>query len=171
LRPGRELNHRGLETLTGLRTVQAFSQEGYEYRRYEQSSERTYRLSVKRQLLVMLADPLTEGLAAIVLVCFMFVALQGVLSLSVLITVIFMLYRLQPPIKNITHHLSQITSLSASVSTVLKFLQTEDKSYIRSGELPFLGLQQTLRFEGVSFLLRQPWTNGLETTGSEHSPR
>lgn len=151
-----QLSHRTLETLTGIRTIRAFGQETYEYKRYQENSELTYKAFVKRMLAVMLADPLTEGLAAMVLVGFMFVAFQGALSLSVLITVIFMLYRLQPPIKSITYNFSQITASTASVTTILAFLQRDDKPYTCSGSLQLTALQQAIRFENVSFYYEHP---------------
>jgi ABC-type multidrug transport system fused ATPase/permease subunit len=141
-----QLSHRTVETLTGIRTIRAFGQEDYEHKRYQESSELFYKLSVKRLLMVMLAEPLTEGLAAMVLVGFMFVTFQGALSLSVLVTVIFMLYRLQPPIKSITYNFSQITASTASISTILDFLVRENKPYTCSG-----AMQLAICFENVSF--------------------
>ncbi len=146
-----QLSHRTTEALSGIRTIRAFGQEAYEYERYQHCSEHCYLASVKRFLVVMLADPLTEGMVAMVLVGFMFVAFQGGLSLSVLVTVIFMLYRLQPPIKSITYNLSFITSSAASIKNVLDFLAREDKPYTHSGAVNLSALQHAIRFEQVSF--------------------
>lgn len=146
-----QLGHYSLEALTGLRTVHAFGQEDKEYHRYQVHSERFCQLSTQRLRMVLLADPVTEGLAAMVLVGFMFVAFQGLLSLPVLITIIFMLYRLQPPIKRITNHLSNITASTASITSVLDFIRRDDKPYTRSGELKLPALHQALHFENVSF--------------------
>lgn len=150
-----QLTHMLKEGLLGVRTIHAFGREHYETKRFADVAERTCRTDVRQELLISLSSPLSEGLVAMVLVGLVFLALQAHIALSVLVTIAFMLLRLQPQIQNANANGSALLSLKANTEAVIGFLDSHDKPYPHSGSRPFRHLQQNIRFEHVGFTYGQ----------------
>ncbi len=156
----RQLGSRGLdedntlvqrvkETLLGTNTIRAFGRETYERQRFKENSERARRLHLHRDLLLALAHPLTEFLAAIVLVMLVYLALNAGVQLAVLAAMAFMLLRLQPQIQNANANLATLASLDSQVVEVVDLMETGDKPSIRSGSQSLSRPVQGVRFENV----------------------
>lgn len=64
---------------------------------------------------------------------------------------IFILYRLQPKVKQLDRARVGLDALKASVEEFMSLLNRSDKPYIRSGRIPFKGLKQVISFESVTF--------------------
>lgn len=138
------------ESLLGANTIRAYGREIYERQRFEKNSERLRRLHLHRDLLLALAHPLTEFLAAVVLIMLVYLALNAGVELAVLAAMAFMLLRLQPQIQNANANLATLASLDAQVAEVLDLMDTCGKPSIYSGSQQPPRLRQGIRFEHVS---------------------
>jgi len=145
------LTSRLLEGLTGMKVIRAFSHEQHEQQRFDRASEAVRRTFTKLEVLSSAVGPLSEVLAAALLVCILVVGLQDRATLPTLLTFIFILYRLQPQVKQFDSGRIGLSAVTASVVDVLSLLDRSDKPYIRSGTLPFKGLKQAIAFKAVTF--------------------
>jgi len=151
LRANNALSQRLKEALLGIRTIRAFGREGYEDGRFAEASWQSCRYATQQGALVSLAHPLSEGLAAIVMIGAVFLALQAHYALSVLVMVVFVMFRLQPQIQTANTNFTQLTALSAPVKAAMAWLDTHDKPYLSSGTRLFGHLERGIRFEQVTF--------------------
>jgi subfamily B ATP-binding cassette protein MsbA len=151
LKASKHLHDLMVEGLTGIKTIQAFGRELYEQKQFEHVSRQARNLLVKLRLLSAMVEPFYEGLTVAVLVCVMFIALKNQITLPILITFIFMLYRLQPRVKNFDHNRIEIIALTSSVKEVMSLLDSSNKPYVRSGKIPFPGLEHGIFFNSVTF--------------------
>lgn len=140
-----------VEGFTGMRVIRAFGNESYEQERFEQASEQVQTSNMKLATLYAITGPLSEILSVALLVCILIVALQNRSNIATLLTFIFMLYRLQPSMRKLDNDRVNLVGLTASVNDVMSLLNSSDKPYIRSGQIPFQGLQQAIAFESVTF--------------------
>ena len=145
------LNNLMVEGLTGIKTIQAFSREAYEQKQFECASKQVRDLYVKLRMLSAMVDPISEGLAVALLVCIMLIALHNQVTLPILVTFIFMLYRLQPQVKQFDNNRLQVVALTSSVKDVMSLLESSEQPYIRSGKISFPGLEQAISFASVTF--------------------
>jgi subfamily B ATP-binding cassette protein MsbA len=84
--------------------------------------------------------------------CVILVAFYTQVTLPVLITFIFMLYRLQPQVQKLNSNLTQVIALSNYVKSVFLLLEREDKPYVISGNVNFHELRKGITFDAVNFL-------------------
>ncbi|BBL77329.1 ABC transporter ATP-binding protein [Methylomagnum ishizawai] len=146
-----EISHLIKETLAGLRTIHAFGRETYELGRFEAAHLASHRLEFKQERMVALAHPLSEGLAAMVLMGLVILALRTGLSLPILATLVFMLLRLLPHIQSANTQITVILSRSAAVCSVLDLLDGRGKLYPKAGSARFGGFRRDIHFERVCF--------------------
>ena len=146
-----QLSKLAIEGFTGIKTIRAFGRESDEKRRYQQASQQLTRLNLKQEMQSALLEPVSEGLAVAILIMVMLIAAQAQIGLSVLITFIFMLYRLQPQVYKLNYNLNQIAILCSSIREVYALLNHAEAEYLVSGSVDFCGLKQGIRFEQVSF--------------------
>lgn len=145
------LTSRMLEGLTGMKVIRAFSHEPHEQQRFDRASEAVRATFTKLEVLSSAVGPLSEVLAAALLVGILVVGLQDRTTLPTLLTFIFILYRLQPQVKQLDSARVGLIAITASVEDVLSLLERSDKPYIRSGTIPFKGLKQAIAFKAVTF--------------------
>jgi subfamily B ATP-binding cassette protein MsbA len=146
------LGNRMWEGLVGMKVIRAFGRESYEQERFERASKRVSTTFLKLDMLSATVNPLSEVLSAALLVCILVIALvQNRAGLPTLLTFIFILYRLQPQVKQLDSARVALVALTSSVEDVMSLLDRSDKVYIRSGQIPFHGLQQAISFECVTF--------------------
>lgn len=144
--------NRMAEGFAGMRVIRAFGHESYEQERFEQASEWARTLDINRHKLYATIGPLSEVLSAALLLCILVIALlQNRSALPTLLTFSFMLYRLQPQVKQLDSNRINLIGLMGSVEDVMSLLNRFDKPYIRSGRISFKGLKQAIYFESVSF--------------------
>lgn len=151
LAAGIKLQQTSLEAITGILTIRAFGHELYEQKRFEQASKQARDISFQLQRLSALIEPVSEGLAVLLLVGLMLFTLWAQLSLPVLVTMIFMLYRLQPQVKQFDTNRNFLLTYNSSVDKLNAFLNPADKPYILSGCVPYTNLKHGIVFESVSF--------------------
>jgi len=145
------LTNQMLEGLTGMKVIRAFSHEPYEQKRFDRSSEAVRTTFTKLELVSGAVGPLSEVLAAVMLVCILVIGLQDRDTLPTLLTFIFILYRLQPQVKQFDSARVGLLAVTASVKDVLSLLDRSDKPYIHSGTIPFQGLKHDIAFKEVTF--------------------
>jgi subfamily B ATP-binding cassette protein MsbA len=146
-----ELAHRMVEGIDGIRVIRAFSREFHEQSRFDQTSDWLRRLMLRLSFLDGVIHPVHEVLAAALVLAILFIAAPKASDVSVLLVFAFVLYRVQPRIKELDAARVRIAALSPSVEEVLSLLDTSDKQYVSSGKVTHLGFQQDIVFDRVSF--------------------
>jgi ATP-binding cassette, subfamily B, bacterial MsbA len=142
---------RMVQTIDGMKVVRAFGREPYEQKRFNRVSERISRLVMKLMIAAGLVNPVYEVLAGGLLVYVLFTALQSPSGLTPLLVFIFVLYRLQPKVKELDEQRVKLSSLSASVEDVMSLLNRTVHLYPTSGKISIHRLEKGIRFECVSF--------------------
>lgn len=146
------------EGFSGMKVIRAFGRESYEQERFNTLSKKVSYTFLKLDILSGSISPLSEVLSVILLMCILVIALlQDRSYLPTLLTFIFILYRLQPQVKQLDAARISLMALTSAVNEVMSLLNCYDKPYIHSGHIPFNNLKQSIYFESVSFLY-----NGLE---------
>ncbi|MBL0408245.1 ABC transporter ATP-binding protein [Microvirga aerilata] len=67
------------------------------------------------------------------------------------LTLVALIYRLQPHVRELQGHLMAVFSLEAALSTVVNDLMADGRPYPPNGKRAFAGLQREITFENVSF--------------------
>ncbi|MCD6306249.1 MAG: ABC transporter ATP-binding protein [Deltaproteobacteria bacterium] len=144
---------RMVQALEGMKVVRAFGREPYEQNRFNKASEGISRLVMKLTLAAGLVNPVYEILAGGLLVYVLFTALRTPAGLTALLVFIFILYRLQPKIKELDEQCIKLSSLSASVADVMSLLDHAaiHPSSPSSGNVPVQDLKKGIHLHHVSF--------------------
>jgi subfamily B ATP-binding cassette protein MsbA len=146
------LGNRMWEGLAGMKVIRAFGRESYEQERFDVASREVRNTFLKLDMLSGVVNPLSEVLSVVLLLYILVVALlQDRAALPTLLTFIFILYRLQPQVKQLDSYRVGLMALTSSVEDVMSLLDRSDKPYIYSGQIPFEGLQKAISFESVTF--------------------
>jgi ATP-binding cassette, subfamily B, bacterial MsbA len=140
------------EGLAGMKVIRAFGREDYEQERFDRVSRKVRSTFFKLDVLSASVTPISEVLSAVLLVCILVITLlQDKSSLPRLLTFIFILYRLQPQVKQLDATRVSLITLSSAVDDVMSLLDDADKPYIRSGNISLKKLKKGIYFESVSF--------------------
>ncbi|MEP0917155.1 ABC transporter ATP-binding protein/permease [Leptolyngbya sp. DQ-M1] len=140
------------ESLGGMRVIRSFGRESYEQARFDAASGQVRDMFFKLAVLSGIVPPLSELLSATLVLFILVVAVnQAQTTLPTLLTFVFILYRLQPKIKQIDSACVSLLGLTSSIAEVSTLLDRSDKPYLQSGALPFPGLQQSISFRNVAF--------------------
>jgi ATP-binding cassette, subfamily B, bacterial MsbA len=142
---------RMVQAIDGMKVVRAFGREGYEQKRFDTVSGRISRLVMKLIVAAGLVNPVYEILAGGLLVYVLFTTLQTPSGLAPLLVFIFVLYRLQPKIKELDEQRVKLSSLSASVEDVMSLLDCTASPYPVCGSIPIKGLKRGICFDRVFF--------------------
>jgi ATP-binding cassette, subfamily B, bacterial MsbA len=142
---------RMVQTIEGMKIVRAFNREPYEQKRFDTVSERISELVMRVVVAAGLVNPVYEILAGGLLIYVLFTTLGSPLGLTPLLVFIFVLYRLQPKMKELDEQRVKLHALSASVSDVMSLLDQSTRRHVTSGETPIHGLNKGIRLEHVSF--------------------
>ena len=146
-----QMGQTALETVSGIRTIRAFGCEPYEQKQFARYSQHLRDTAFRLSMLSALIEPVFEGLAVILLVGLMLFTIFTQLSLPVLVTMIFMFYRLQPLVKKFDADRTALLTINSSIEKLQAFLNPVDKPYIRSGSVPYTGLKDAIRLRSVGF--------------------
>ncbi len=145
------LANRMLEGFGGMRVIRTFGREAHEQGRFDRASRRVSNVFLRMGLANGLVGPIYELLAVALLVVILVVMLRGGASLPALLVFVFVLYRLQPKIRQLDHARVGLAGYAGSVDEVMSLLDRADKPYTASGSEPFDRLGEAIRFEGVTF--------------------
>ncbi len=140
------------EGFSGMKTIRAFGRERYEQRQFDETSNKVRTTFFKLDILSGIVSPLSEVLSAVLLLFILVVALlQDKTALPTLLTFIFILYRLQPQVKQLDGARVGLMALTSAVDEVISLLDCSDKPYIRSGSISFPSLTQGICLKSVDF--------------------
>lgn len=147
---------RAIETITGIRTIQAFATQDFERQRFYQASSGVLNASMKAVRGWAIVRPLAEGLATTILIAMIVVALtlfvaNGTLQIASLLTFLFILFRLVPAVHEINGNRAMLNTAWGALDNVRELLRTDNKPYLQDGTKPFTGLQRAIAFESVDF--------------------
>jgi subfamily B ATP-binding cassette protein MsbA len=150
-RANSELAHRMVEGIDGMRVIRAFVRENYEQARFDSTSNRLRQVMLRMNVLEGIVHPVYEILAAALVLIILLVAVPNARDSSVLLVFAFVLYRIQPRVKEFDASRVRLAALSTSVEEVFSFLNTADKVYTISGSVAHLRGDPTIVFDKVSF--------------------
>jgi subfamily B ATP-binding cassette protein MsbA len=156
-----DLAHRMVEGIDGMRVIRAYGREPYEQDRFDSTSDRLRRAILRMGYIEGAVHPVHEILMAALLLAVLFVTARSATDISVLLVFVFVLYRLQPRVKDFEACRVRLAALSSSVSAVTSVLDTAGKEYIRSGSVPHPGLEDAIVFDHVSFQYEQESESAL----------
>ncbi len=147
-----ELAARIWEGFGGMKVIRSFGREAHEQARFDQASVDVRNTFLKLDMVSGLVSPVSEVLSAILLLLSLLFAMQSDRSaLPALLTFIFILYRLQPKIKQLNSARVGLVALASSVEDVLSLLDSSNKPYLQSGTEPFRQLQRGIALRSVTF--------------------
>ena len=140
------------EGFSGMKAIRYFGREDYEQARFDRASKEVRNTFFKMNILFGLVNPISEILAGILLVGMLVISLrQNPAALPTQLTFIFILYRLQPKVRQLDGCRAGLAALSSSVDEVMYLLDDSDKPYIRSGNISGKSFKQAIVFKDVSF--------------------
>ncbi len=147
-----QVQHTALEHLGGMRAIRAFNLEEYSHGVFRAQASELPRL---RAAIARSRARLVTIFEAIIMACLMVIVYFSVtwarMSIPVLLTFVFILFRLYPKIGGMNKALHQAISTAPGAVAVARLIQATRSPSIRSGQKPFRQLREGVRFERVSF--------------------
>lgn len=152
----KELSAIGLESLSAMKLIHLFSQEGLILARFAAAVEhyticqdRLNRLTILNRPMFMMVSTVMMG----VLMLAGTVLLPGPAEtwLGSIILFIIVAFRLMSPLAQLNDSTSQIQGLLPAVSTVFEFLNRQDKPYIQDGSAPLEQFRNKLTLENITY--------------------
>lgn len=145
-----------LELINGIRTVQAFSAQEFERKRFDSANFQLLQASNNSRKIQALVEPLSEGVAtailmAMLIVAFNFLIPNGQLHTASLLTFLFVLLRLMPIRRQLDGARVKLGNFQGPVRNIRELLRTDDKTYIQNGVVQFSGLQRAIELVSVDF--------------------
>jgi subfamily B ATP-binding cassette protein MsbA len=145
-----------LEFINGIRTVQAFAAQDFERQRFYNASLQVLKSSTKSRAAQALVEPISEGMATIILFGILFLAFavlipNGQLQSAGLLTFLFVLLRLMPIRRQLDGARAKLSSFQGSFANIRELLRTDNKTYLRNGRLQFTKLLRAIEFVCVDF--------------------
>jgi len=146
-----ELGDLMVEGIDGMRVIRAFGRERHEQRRFERCSARVRAAFFRMHLLEEAVHPVHDLLAGVLLLSILFATARSGNDVSTLFVFAFVLYRLQPRVKDADAARVRLVALSPSVDEVLSLIDATERQRIASGRSRPSGLDAGIAFERVSF--------------------
>ena len=146
-----ELAHRMVEGIDGMRVIRAYGREDYEQGRFDRASDRLRRTILRMGFVEGAVHPVHEVLVAALLLTILFATSRGATDLPILLVFVFVLYRLQPRVKDLEASRVRLDALASSVEEVVSLLDVADKESVKSGQIVHPGVDDGIVFDRVSF--------------------
>lgn len=149
------------EFISGIRVVKAFGTEEYEAGRYDNLNQGYQRQMIALKRRSDMASPMTEVLSILVVISIILyggsqiLGQSGTLRSSEFIAFIALFSQFLAPIKSFSGAISRIQRGIASYQRVEEFLAIPETVQEKPDCIPFSGLQDAIRFEGVTFRYEQ----------------
>ncbi len=145
-----------LEFINGIRTVQAFAAQDFERKRFYDANSKLLQASNKSRSAQALVEPLSEGVATIMLIGMLILAFSvlipnGQLQSAQLLTFLFVLLRLMPIRRQLDGARVKLSTFQGPLSNVKELLRTDDKTYLQSGKVQFSRLKRAIELVSVDF--------------------
>ena len=147
---------RASELVNGIRTIQTFSAQEFERKRYYGASDEVVDSATLAAKKIVLIKPLAEVIATTILIGMIIVGMtvfvaNGSLKVAELLTFLFILFRLVPALKELNGDFAQLSSYKGSIQNIQTLLETHNKPYILNGNRPFPGLHKAIELVDVDF--------------------
>ena len=144
------------ESISGIRVVQAFSMEEYERKRFFSHTAGYLRRFVRMEALGALAGPLTEFLGVVGVVVILWYGGRQVLLTETISSDWFLMFlaaslSTMQPLRNISRANTALQTGLAATGRVFEILDTESAIKNIQGAEPISGLDDVIRYEGVTF--------------------
>ena len=140
-----------MEGVEGMRVIRAFGREQYEQERFERCSNRARRAFLRMHFLEEAVHPIHDFLAAALLLLIVFATARSGADVSGLLVFAFVLYRLQPRVKEFDASRLRLIALSPSVEEVRGLIGPAGKQYLTAGATVHQRLDRGIVFDRVSF--------------------
>jgi ATP-binding cassette, subfamily B, bacterial MsbA len=153
---GAEMAGIATEYINGVRTIQGSWSQAFEEKRFDKAAHRFTAAYMESNRIGNSVFPIAEASATTILIGIILVATatfvnSGTLHAISLLAFLFALFRLLPILAHMNSSWGIIATFSGSLQVVHELLRTDNKSYIRDGEIEFSRLQQQITFESVDF--------------------
>ena len=153
---GADFTSSGIELISAMRTIQTSSTENFERHRFYAVSERVKAALFRLNKAVDLIRPLAEAISvtiviSVIILGFDFLVASGSLRPSSLLTFMFVLFRMMPLVEQVNGLRVELGSYGGSIDKIKQILKTEDKVYLKNGNVEFEKLQHSIDFINVSF--------------------
>lgn len=145
-----ELADRMTQGIDGMRVIRAFGQEQKEAERFRTASDRVRDAIVRSAFLEESVSPIFEVLAAALILGVLVFAASSATDFSLALVFLFVLYRLQPRLRDIDQARVRLATLGASVDEVALMLEPRDDGAM-SGSGTIERVERGIGFEAVSF--------------------
>ena len=146
------LNALAVEDLSGIRVIKGFLIERLRWAEYQRRAEdvkdATVRVGMNAQRMAFVQETAAFGLIGVLL--FVGAAIMG-LELAVLLTLLFVLFRLAPRVTNINNSRHALAVAMASLQNVDTAIQSTANPNVVSGETQFVGLETAIELQDLDF--------------------
>ena len=140
-----------VEGIEGMRVIRAFGREPDEQRRFERCSARVRSAFFRMHLLEEAVHPVHDLLAGVLLLSILFATARSGSDVSTLFVFAFVLYRLQPRVKDADAARVRLVALSPSVEEVVSLLDATARQPLVSGTVVQPAPERAIAFEHVTF--------------------
>lgn len=146
----------GLEALSAMKVIRLFGQEKFERARFDKTVKKANHADMRSILLTTLIPPITEIFTMGMFTFILFLSAKFFIHqpdslLPLLLTFLFILYRIQPRFTQYNSNRSRIANNLSGVDAVLQILSEVKKQLVKSGSKKFDKLQKEIQFENVTF--------------------
>jgi ATP-binding cassette, subfamily B, bacterial MsbA len=153
---GADFTSTGIELISAMRTIQTSSTQDFERIRFYNVSEKVKKALYKLNKAVDIIRPLAEAISTTILICVIVFAfntfvVSGQLQTASLLTFMFVLFRMMPLIEQVNGLRVELGSYGGSIAKIKEILTTEDKIYLKDGEVEFTSLEDSINFFAVHF--------------------
>lgn len=144
------------ELIGGIRTIQAYSAQDFERRRFNAVTSEVARTMTEAAYRFAMVRPIAEGVSSTILIGMIIVGMSvfvadGTLKVASLMTFLFVLFRLVPSLQEVNTCVASLGSFQGSIQSIEKFLSPDGKSYIQNGASLFPGLMKSIEMRKIDF--------------------
>jgi subfamily B ATP-binding cassette protein MsbA len=144
------------ETTSGVKVVKAFGMEEFENKKFEKETKSFMKLMLKITRIRNFSSPITEFLSVIVGVIIIyiggrFVLIDQTLKASEFLGLLFAIFQLMPPIKELSGANNRIQESSAAGDRIFEILDTESEIKDISNPTEIKEFKNKIVFDNVSF--------------------
>jgi subfamily B ATP-binding cassette protein MsbA len=151
-----ELADRMIEGIDGMRIIRAFGRERYEQGRFDTASERMRAAMLRLGFLEGAVHPVHEILVSALFLIILIVIARNTSDVSVMLVFVFVLYRLQPRVKDVEASRVRLASLATSVDEVFALLDVPgEPHHLGTRSAPQATHNDDVVFDHVSFCYDQ----------------
>jgi subfamily B ATP-binding cassette protein MsbA len=140
-----------VDGVDGIEVIRAFGRERYERGRFMNASLRLNRLLIRVGSLASAVYPIYEVMVAAILVGVLFSSFGSSAEIPELLVFVFLLYRLEPRVKELDRARVDLLALESAVRETLELIGTGQTPVIPRRERVFAGLREAIRFDRVTF--------------------